>query len=382
MSSKPSTKQQCKKVRTKKVLDKAGKSCQISKRSTFGQKERTKPPSAFPITLKRSLNSSDTCSELSVRLSPLPKSVVHMYQDASSMENNPEYDNLKSWLNSSAFHHPVDKSHTVEIQAMSNEIVSNVPQYDNLKSWLNSYDSDKPADKSNTVEIQISQERIPKITAKKTAKPFKRKTLKSVEEKTPFSIFTDAITISGSDSSTPASQNHTVATSDAKENLFGFEKLLQPAKCRNLDHCEVSPIVSDMSNRKVRKPLQSIASNSVRKPNKKHSFGKIVQKTTWNYFSPRKANRKRRTAKLSNSKSEVTLFDSGMNFPDEKSNTGTSQFDFLPPTDTASSASDRKTRVVKKKSKAKSKTKRTSVVPFKEQEIAWEEIRNHELVIE
>ena len=221
-------------------------------------------------------------------------------------------------------------------------------------------------------------------------------------------ILLNDVTSSGSDTSTPVLQKNLNFTS--KKSLFGFEKLLQPSALPNLNHCKLSPIVDA--------PLVSFKANKQNRTRSKHVKAKSVQKQcdlskkgsqTANSieivdapllsFKTNKQNRTRSkhveaksvekqcdlSKKDSQTANSIEIVSPSENV-DEKS-----EFELFNCSYKAEQIEEEQsdcddyffkaTTTVKSKSKRK-KPKVAPLKPFQEPEIMWDDIMNHELVIE
>jgi len=355
--------------------------CHESKTSgTLANKQHTKKLDAKTCALE--VESISSCSEVSIRLSPLPSAIVKEYIGANaSVHTSAEISHLKSWLNSFSTN---NESAAEEILAITDTIKTpgrarvNKPE---TIEFVNVQNFSTPMQKRLTQNSVKSTKDQDNDSAKRDV-PLKNTRCQNTANKqaqsrkqTSFTIFADPCSSSGSDSSTPLSQNVALLSSDAKENLFGFEKLLQP-KPFQISECSVSPICKNSSNRKLKKPLQSSSNHASKVSNYSNiDLKPMIKASKCTVKSTRMNSSINATHDV---QSDIKLFDSAVHFKTELSqnsnnDTNTSNIDYC---------SKQKIKFVPRKNKMKPKAKRKASVPFEEPEIAWEEIMNHELVIE
>ncbi|CAK8695055.1 unnamed protein product [Clavelina lepadiformis] len=263
----------------------------------------------------------------------------------------------------------LDDKHVPPAKDSSN----NHPTYkvQSIRAWLNSN------------ENQISQERL-NLRQKTQSRKKSRHRSKSFNYESSPSILQTVCSFnhmqstpyqlpssSGTNTSTPVILP---STDTAKENLFGFEKLLcpKPPTMRNI--CDESPINTNCSGASKRRPLP-------RSTQKKKPWDNILEDHS-------KVKRKHKGLHKE-ANSEVVLFDiakSSVVDPIEIKDQ-TSDADY----DTSIEHEYRKTKKLTKKHQDCKKTykkgtelhtKRKNVQPLVIPEIPWDDIMNHELVIE
>lgn len=296
-------------------------------------------------------------------------------QNSSNSTNSSKEDNsiagLRSWLTSTA----IDYSAKVSLDNISTKKTAfkaklRKKDFDSEIPTIVSSNVSHSSSRKNNSDVGLSSTKSLKYKTRKIAKHFG-----SIQEKQSVDQTNDSFLCntpqyspivkeklsSGSDSSTPVLAN--CPSSVSKKDLFGFEKLLQPSNAINLEHCKISPISNKATrslsrNKKSSKTIKTISKHLKSKP----SLKKLnqVDKGCCKNFNP--------TVKLSE-KSEVELFDcsSEVNmFPEEQCNRNV----------IVESTNSLKPKTKQKKSKA------PAFKPFEEQIIPWEDIMNHELIIE
>ena len=353
----------------------------FNKKKTFQKNEgsesiKNKQPSKLVAKSSEDIEGDSSCSELSIRLSPLPSAIVKEYLDKStSLHSETQMSHLKSWLNSSSSSKIAERSSSIEVKSVTEKTNQDIEV---SKACYNGklQEISTPLQKcQKPVNLLATRKRnsMKRVNTISKKMPIRTSATSNSEFKqlSSFSIFADPYSGSGSDSSTPNSQS-LASTSDAKENLFGFEKLLLPNVFR-IDEAEVSPI---FTSRKAKKPFQSSSNFGTKVSSSKAQLNSTaIQKPSAKAFnrSVKGSDKTNSNNSCESAKLEVTLFDSTLELQRNLKKS-------IADTSDSNSCCIKKGHLSPKKSKMKSKRK--NVVRFKEPEIAWEEIMNHELVIE
>ena len=322
------------------------------------------------------VDSPSACSEVSIKLSPLPCAIVKDYINSSGLDSSPQFSGLKKWLNSS---NSSSQSSFAEVKAATDQTSRKTMP----RRTCNSHRTQASA---TSLQRSVSRKKEKAVTllehaaSNRKAKLSKKTPLRTIATRSndlSFSIFTDVCAGSGSDTSTPVQQTVAVPCCDAKENLFGFEKLLLP-KPPQIDDCKVSPIGNDSGvTKRKKKPLQNNFNQTPKISISQYgltSRQKSLNKSTSHVVKPKRSNS---NVKLSQESSDIILFDSTANMIPTKMSKHSAE-----DTSDSDTASCQLAKASSKKAAGKQKPKKTALVRFQEPQIAWEDIMNHELVIE